>query len=56
MIVAVKRNKNQKILKIIIVALLVFGGIYFYNDYRETVRINAEKQKIENLKYNLKCF
>ncbi|MCG3709881.1 hypothetical protein N5915_00115 [Arcobacter lacus] len=47
MIVAVKRNKNQKILKIIIVALLVFGGIYFYNDYRETVRINAEKQKIE---------
>ena len=49
MIVAVKRNKNQKILKIIIVALLVFGGIYFYNDYRETVRINAEKQKIRGL-------
>ena len=47
MIVAVKRNKNQKILKIIIVALLVFGGIYFYNDYRETARINAEKLKLE---------
>ena len=47
MIVAVKRNKSQKILKIIIVALLVFGGIYFYNDYRETARINAEKLKLE---------
>ncbi|MFW3371562.1 hypothetical protein ACN9J5_01975 [Aliarcobacter butzleri] len=47
MIVAVKRNKSQKILKIIIVVLLVSGGAYYYNDYVETVRINAEKQKLE---------
>lgn len=47
MIVAVKRNKSQKILKIIIVVLLVLGGAYYYNDYIETARINAEKQKIE---------
>lgn len=47
MIVAVKRNKSQKILKIIIVVLLVSGGAYYYNDYIETARINAEKQKLE---------
>lgn len=47
MIVAVKRNKSQKILKIIIVVLLVSGGAYYYNDYVETARINAEKQKFE---------
>ncbi|MCT7588359.1 hypothetical protein [Aliarcobacter butzleri] len=47
MIVAVKRNKSQKILKIIIVVLLVSGGAYYYNDYVETARINAEKQKLE---------
>lgn len=47
MIVAVKRNKTQKILKIIIVVLLVSGGAYYYNDYIETARINAEKQKLE---------
>lgn len=47
MIVAVKRNKSQKILKIIIVVLLVSGGVYYYNDYVETARINAEKQKLE---------
>ncbi|KLD98916.1 hypothetical protein [Aliarcobacter butzleri] len=47
MIVAVKRNKSQKILKIIIVILLVSGGAYYYNDYIETARINAEKQKLE---------
>ncbi|MFW2565047.1 hypothetical protein ACN5O4_00480 [Aliarcobacter butzleri] len=47
MIVAVKRNKSQKILKIIIVFLLVSGGAYYYNDYVETARINAEKQKLE---------
>ena len=47
MIVAVKRNKSQKILKIIIVLLLVSGGAYYYNDYIETARINAEKQKLE---------
>ncbi|MDN5104630.1 hypothetical protein O8C79_04895 [Aliarcobacter butzleri] len=47
MIVAVKRNKSQKILKIIIVVLLVLGGAYYYNDYIETARINAEKQKLE---------
>ena len=47
MIVAVKRNKSQKILKIIIVVLLVLGGAYYYNDYVETARINAEKQKLE---------
>lgn len=47
MIVAVKRNKSQKILKIIIVVLLVSGGAYYYNDYLETARINAEKQKLE---------
>ncbi|MCT7609247.1 hypothetical protein N5U14_00145 [Aliarcobacter butzleri] len=47
MIVAVKRNKSQKILKIIIVVLLVSGGTYYYNDYVETARINAEKQKLE---------
>ncbi|MCG3680741.1 hypothetical protein [Aliarcobacter butzleri] len=47
MIVAVKRNKSQKILKIIIVVLLVSGGAYYYNDYIETARINAEKQKFE---------
>ncbi|MCG3659651.1 hypothetical protein AB0W31_00145 [Aliarcobacter butzleri] len=47
MIVAVKRNKSQKILKIIIVVLLVSGGAYYYNDYVETTRINAEKQKLE---------
>ncbi|MCT7601629.1 hypothetical protein [Aliarcobacter butzleri] len=47
MIVAVKRNKSQKILKIIIVILLVSGGAYYYNDYVETARINAEKQKLE---------
>ncbi|KLD98591.1 hypothetical protein ACN9K5_08140 [Aliarcobacter butzleri] len=47
MIVAVKRNKSQKILKIIIVVLLVSGGAYYYNDYVETARINAEKLKLE---------
>ncbi|MCT7537726.1 hypothetical protein [Aliarcobacter butzleri] len=47
MIVAVKRNKSQKILKIIIVVLLISGGAYYYNDYVETARINAEKQKLE---------
>lgn len=47
MIVAVKRNKSQKILKIIIVVLLVSAGAYYYNDYVETARINAEKQKLE---------
>lgn len=47
MIIAVKRNKSQKILKIIIVVLLVSGGAYYYNDYVETARINAEKQKLE---------
>lgn len=47
MIVAVKRNKSQRILKIIIVVLLVSGGAYYYNDYIETARINAEKQKLE---------
>ncbi|MCT7585816.1 hypothetical protein [Aliarcobacter butzleri] len=47
MIVAVKRNKSQKILKIIIVVLFVSGGAYYYNDYVETARINAEKQKLE---------
>lgn len=47
MIVAVKRNKSQKILKIIIVVLLVSGGAYYYNNYVETARINAEKQKLE---------
>ncbi|WP_151950251.1 hypothetical protein [Aliarcobacter butzleri] len=47
MIVAVKRNKSQKILKIIIVVLLVSGGAYYYNDYVETARISAEKQKLE---------
>lgn len=47
MIVAVKRNKSQKILKIIIVVLLVSGVAYYYNDYVETARINAEKQKLE---------
>ncbi|MFX4275717.1 hypothetical protein ACN2EP_01000 [Aliarcobacter butzleri] len=47
MIVAVKRNKSQKILKIIIVVLLVSGGAYYYNDYVETARINVEKQKLE---------
>ncbi|MDN5063135.1 hypothetical protein [Aliarcobacter butzleri] len=47
MIVAVKRNKSQKILKIIIVVLLVSGGAYYYNHYVETARINAEKQKLE---------
>lgn len=47
MIVAVKRNKSQKILKIIIVVLLVSGGAYYYNDYIETARIKAEKQKLE---------
>ncbi|MCG3663548.1 hypothetical protein L5F37_09050 [Aliarcobacter butzleri] len=47
MIVAVKRNKSQKILKIIIVVLLVSAGAYYYNDYVETSRINAEKQKLE---------
>ncbi|WP_151947644.1 hypothetical protein [Aliarcobacter butzleri] len=47
MIVAIKRNKSQKILKIIIVVLLVSGGAYYYNDYVETARINAEKQKLE---------
>ncbi|RZV13291.1 hypothetical protein [Aliarcobacter butzleri] len=47
MIVAVKRNKSQKILKIIIVILLVSGGAYYYNDYIETARINAEKLKLE---------
>lgn len=47
MIVAVKRNKSQKIFKIIIVVLLVSGGAYYYNDYVETTRINAEKQKLE---------
>lgn len=46
MIVAVKRNKSQKILKIIIVVLLVSGGAYYYNDYVETARINAEKTKV----------
>lgn len=50
MIVAVKRNKNQKFLKIIIIALLVLGGVYYYNDYKETIRINAEKQKLEEEK------
>lgn len=47
MIVAVKRNKSQKILKIIIVVLLVSCGAYYYNDYVETARINAEKLKLE---------
>ena len=47
MIVAVKRNKSQKILKIIIVVLLVSGGAYYYNNYVETARINAEKLKLE---------
>ena len=47
MIVAVKRNKSQKILKIIIVVLLVSSGAYYYNNYVETARINAEKQKLE---------
>lgn len=47
MIVAVKRNKSQKILKIIIVVLLVSAGAYYYNDYIKTARINAEKQKLE---------
>lgn len=47
MIVAVKRNKSQKFLKIIIVLLLVSSGAYYYNDYIETARINAEKQKLE---------
>ena len=47
MIVAVKRNKSQKILKIIIVVLWVSGGAYYYNHYVETARINAEKQKLE---------
>ncbi|MCG3691855.1 hypothetical protein [Aliarcobacter butzleri] len=47
MIVAVKRNKSQKIFKIIIVVLLVSAGAYYYNDYVETTRINAEKQKLE---------
>ncbi|WP_323586606.1 hypothetical protein [Aliarcobacter butzleri] len=47
MIVAVKRNKSQKILKIIIVVLLVSSGAYYYNNYVETARINAEKLKLE---------
>lgn len=49
MIVAIKRNKSQNILKIIIV-LLVIIGIFYYNDYQETVRITTEKQKIEEEK------
>lgn len=49
MIVAIKKNKSKNVLKIMIVLLVVFG-IFYYNNYQETIRIDAQNQKIEEEK------
>ena len=53
MIVAVKRNKKQKIIKLISLAVLVamFGGYYFYmsKEFEEKQRIELETKKAEKI-------
>ncbi len=54
MIVVVKRNRKQKIMKFISLAVLVamFSGYYFYmsKEFEEKQRIELEEKKAEKLK------
>lgn len=52
MIVVVKRNRKQKIMKFISLAVLVamFSGYYFYMSFEEKQRIELEEKKAEKLK------
>jgi hypothetical protein len=54
MIVAVKRNRKQKLIKFISLAVLVamFSGYYFYmsKEFEEKQRIELETKKAEKLK------
>ena len=53
MIVAVKRNKNLKLLKIVVVAIFLAAGAYFfyskYQQNQEEIKLTKENQEILKL-------